>query len=41
MTEHKKKLAKVNEEHEDIEILREELEEKVMNLEAAVGLRIY
>jgi hypothetical protein len=38
LQEHKRKLAKLGEEHEDVEINREELEERAINLEEAVGL---
>jgi chromosome segregation ATPase len=39
LAEQKKKLAQLAEQHEDVEITREEQQERVMVLEAAVGLR--
>lgn len=41
LAEQRKRLAKFAEQHEDVEIARQELEEKVQGLEAAVGLRAY
>ena len=39
LVEHKRKLGKLAEEQEDVEISREELDEKVVELEQAVGLQ--
>lgn len=41
LAEQRRRLAKLAEQHEDVEITRQELEERALGLEAAVGLRVY